>query len=64
MTRKRRAAAAKAGVKFTYVFMRPDGSQLAELARWIEAGKLRPIIHQSFPLAQYKDAFAELVDHP
>ena len=39
----RRRAAAKAGVTFRYLFMRPDGVQLAELASWIEAGALRPI---------------------
>ncbi len=59
-TFRRRRAAARAGVKFSYLFMRPDGTQLAELARWIEAGKLRPILHATFPLAQYREAFAEL----
>ena len=60
MTGKRRRAAARAGVRFTYLFMRPDGSQLAELAAWIDAGKLRPILHQTYPLARFADAFAEL----
>lgn len=56
----RRRAAAKAGVAFRYLFMRPDGAQLAELASWIEAGTLRPILHATFPLAQFREAFAEL----
>ena len=56
----RRRAAAKAGVTFRYLFMRPDGVQLAELASWIEAGALRPILHATFPLAQFREAFAEL----
>ncbi len=60
MTGKRRRAAAKAGVSFTYLFMRPDGTQLAELARWIEAGTLKPILHATFPFDQYREAFAEL----
>ncbi len=59
-TMGRRRAAARAGVTFRYLFMRPDGTQLEELARWIEAGKLRPILHATFPLAQYREAFAEL----
>jgi NADPH:quinone reductase-like Zn-dependent oxidoreductase len=43
-----------------YLFMRPDGAQLAELAGWIDAGKLRPILHRTYPLADFREAFAEL----
>ena len=60
MTGKRRRTAAAAGVAFHYLFMRADGAELAELARWIDAGKLRPLIHRSYPLAQFAEAFAEL----
>lgn len=60
MTAKRRRAATKAGVRFVYLFMQPDGSELAEIARWIDEGKLRPVIHATFPLARVRDAFAEL----
>jgi alcohol dehydrogenase len=60
MTGKRRRAAARAGVRFTYLFMRPDGAQLAELAAWIDAGRLRPLIHRTFALADVRDAFREL----
>jgi NADPH:quinone reductase-like Zn-dependent oxidoreductase len=59
-TTRRRAAYARAGVRFAYLFMRPDGAELAELAAWIDAGKLRPLIHRTYPLAQLADAFAEL----
>jgi NADPH:quinone reductase-like Zn-dependent oxidoreductase len=59
-TLPRRRAAARAGVRFEYLFMRPDGAQLAELAGWIDEGRLRPIIHRTYPLDQVKDAFAEL----
>ncbi|MBX3154458.1 MAG: NADP-dependent oxidoreductase [Deltaproteobacteria bacterium] len=59
-TRKRRNAARAAGVRFTYLFMRPDGAELAELASWIDAGTLKPIVHRTFPLADFRDAFAEL----
>jgi alcohol dehydrogenase len=59
-TRGRRAAAARAGAKFVYLFMRPDGAELAELARWIEAGTLVPQIHRTYPLAEAREAFAEL----
>jgi len=59
-TTRRRRAATRAGARFVYLFMRPDGEQLAELARWIDDGKLRPIIHRSYPLAEFREAFAEL----
>ncbi|MEO8703732.1 MAG: NADP-dependent oxidoreductase [Kofleriaceae bacterium] len=60
MTGRRRRAAARAGVRFTYLFMRPDGKELGELAAWIEAGTLKPIVHATYPLAQVREAFAEL----
>jgi len=60
MNRKRTRAAERAGVRYVYLFMRPDGAQLAELAAWIDAGKIKPILHQTYPLAQFADAFAEL----
>jgi alcohol dehydrogenase len=60
MTAKRRRAAARAGARFVYLFMHPDGEQLAELARWIDDGKLRVILHRTYPLAEVREAFAEL----
>jgi NADPH:quinone reductase-like Zn-dependent oxidoreductase len=59
-TTKRRRAAARAGARFVYLFMRPDGVQLAELASWIDVGRLKPIVHRTYPLAEFRDAFAEL----
>ena len=59
-TAKRRRAAARADARFVYLFMRPDGDQLAELAGWIDAGRLRPVLHRSYPLAEIRAAFAEL----
>ena len=59
-TGKRRRAAARAGARFVYLFMRPDGAQLAELASWIDTGKLRPILHRTYPFAEVREAFAEL----
>jgi alcohol dehydrogenase len=56
----RRRAAARAGARFIYLFMRPDGAQLAELARWIDEGRVRPILHRSYPLSEVREAFAEL----
>lgn len=59
-TARRRRAAAKAGARFAYLFMRPDGAQLAELASWIDDGSLRPILHRTYPLDEFAEAFAEL----
>ncbi len=59
-TRARRAAAAHRGAKFVYLFMRPDGGELAELAAWIEAGTLKPQLHRTYPLAEVREAFSEL----
>jgi alcohol dehydrogenase len=59
-TAKRRRAATRAGARFVYLFSRPDGAQLAELADWIDAGKLKPVMHRVYPLAQFRDAFTEL----
>jgi NADPH:quinone reductase-like Zn-dependent oxidoreductase len=42
------------------LFMRPDGTQLAELASWIETGALVPQIYKTYPLAEAREAFAEL----
>ena len=60
MTARRRRAAAAAGARFVYLFMRPDGAQLAELVRWVDAGMLRPVLHRTYPLAEFREAFAEL----
>jgi NADPH:quinone reductase-like Zn-dependent oxidoreductase len=60
MTTRRRHAAARAGARFAYLFMRADGAQLAEIGAWIDDGRLRPIVHQTYPLAEFRQAFAEL----
>jgi alcohol dehydrogenase len=60
VTRKRRAAEAATGAHFKYLFMRPDGEQLAEIGGWIASGALKPLIHKTYPLAEVGEAFAEL----
>ena len=60
MTSKRRHAAARAGARFAYLFMHADGGQLAEIAAWIDSGKLRPIVHRTYKLVEFREAFAEL----
>ncbi|OOG73504.1 alcohol dehydrogenase [Sinorhizobium sp. A49] len=55
-----RAIARKHGVSYRYLFMHPDGSELAELAGLIEAKAIRPVIDRVFPLMDVADAFAYL----
>ncbi len=56
----RRRAAARAGARFHFLFMRPDGAQLSELASWIDQGTLRPVVHRVYPFAEVREAFEEL----
>lgn len=53
-------AARKRGAEYSFLFMRPDGGQLAEIGKLIEAGKIRPVIDQVFPFHQAKEALAYL----
>lgn len=55
-----RAVARKHGVAYRYLFMHPDGAELAELADLIEAKTIRPVIDRVFPLKDVSDALAYL----
>jgi NADPH:quinone reductase-like Zn-dependent oxidoreductase len=33
---------------------------LGEPAGWIDAGRLRPILHRTYPFAEVREAFVEL----
>jgi NADPH:quinone reductase-like Zn-dependent oxidoreductase len=57
---RRRCAADRAGARFVYLFMRPDGAQLTEMSGWIDTGQLKPILHRTYPLVEFREAFAEL----
>jgi len=41
-----------------FMLVRADGSQLSEIARLIDAGKLKAIVAATFPLAQAREAYA------
>jgi NADPH:quinone reductase-like Zn-dependent oxidoreductase len=55
-----RRRAAKRGVHYRYLFMRPSGSDLEELTARVDAGKLEVIVDRVFPFAEAKQAFAYL----
>lgn len=38
------------GPHFHYVYVEPDGQRLTELARYVDQGKIRPVIHARLPL--------------
>lgn len=55
-----RAQARKHCARYRFLFMRPSGTELAELARLIEQGRLEPVIDRVFPFEAIGDAFAYL----
>ncbi|HLL53180.1 MAG TPA: NADP-dependent oxidoreductase [Myxococcaceae bacterium] len=48
--------AKKHGVRFEYLFMRPDGQQLSEIARLLARGVIRPVLDRVFPFEQTPSA--------
>lgn len=52
--------ASKRGAAYSFLFVRPDGGQLAEIGKLLAAGKIRPVIDQVFPFEQAKEALAYL----
>jgi NADPH:quinone reductase-like Zn-dependent oxidoreductase len=55
-----RRLAARHGVRYRYLFMHPDGQQLAELSVMVDAGVLTPVIDRTCPFAEMDDAIAYL----
>lgn len=50
----------KRGAAYSFLFVRPDGRQLAEIGDLLQAGKIRPVIDKVFPFDQAKEALAYL----
>lgn len=50
--------AAARGVKYSFLFMRADGAQLAQIAKLIDAGAIRPVVDRVFRFAQTAEALA------
>lgn len=55
-----RRKARAAGVDYRYMFMRPSGRDLADLAALIERGQLRVVVDRTFPFSKIAEAFAYL----
>ena len=50
----------KRGIGYSFLFMRPDGRQLAEIGELLETGRVRPVIDKVFPFDETKEALAYL----
>ncbi|WP_363323993.1 NADP-dependent oxidoreductase [uncultured Bradyrhizobium sp.] len=48
------------GVAYSFLFVQPDGGQLAEIGELLEAASIRPVIDKVFPFEQAKEALAYL----
>lgn len=53
-----RRKAKQLGVRFTFLFMKANGPQLAQLTHLVEAGHIRPVVDRVFPFAQTNEALA------
>ena len=49
------------GVDYSFLFMRADGAQLADIATLVDAGAMRPVIGRVFPFAHTPAALAAVV---
>lgn len=60
LSRKIIRHARQRGVEYSFLFVHPDGGQLAEIGKLLEAGRIRPVIDKVFPFDQAKEALAYL----
>ncbi len=51
-----RRNAKKQRIDYSFLFMKPNGSQLSEIARLVESGALRPVVDKIFPFAATNEA--------
>jgi NADPH:quinone reductase-like Zn-dependent oxidoreductase len=60
MSRKIIRLAKKRDVAYSFLFVRPDGDQLARIGELLEGGHIRPVIDKVFPFEQAKEALEYL----
>ena len=60
LSRKIIRRAKKCGVAYLFLFVHPDGRQLAEIGALLDAGRIRSVIDKIFPFEQAKEALAYL----
>lgn len=52
--------ARKRGAEYSFLFLHPDGHQLAEISKLLNAGHIIPVIDKVFPFGQIKEALTYL----
>ena len=52
--------AKKRDIEYSFLFLHPDGRQLAEIGKLLDAGHIHPVIDKVFPFDQTKEALAYL----
>lgn len=52
-----RHKAKKRGITYSFLFMQPNGQQLSKITELVEAGKIKPIVDQTYDFIQIKEAF-------
>ena len=60
MSRKIMRLAKQRDVSYSFLFMHPDGAQLAEIGKLLETQRIKPVIDKVFPFEQAKEALEYL----
>jgi len=60
MSRKIVRLARQRNVTYSFLFARPDGAQLGEIGKLLEAERIKPVIDKVFPFEQAKEALEYL----
>ncbi|MGV8566758.1 MAG: NADP-dependent oxidoreductase [Pseudomonas asiatica] len=60
MSRKIMRLAKSRSLKYSFLFVHPNGSQLAEIGKLLEAQQIQPVIDRIFPFEEAKDALEYL----
>ena len=60
MSRKIIRHAKERNIKYSFMFVHPDGHQLAEIGKLMDAGHILPVIDNVFPFSQANEALAYL----
>lgn len=60
MSRRVRAKARSRGIDYSFLFMRANGDQLREVAAFVEAGLIRPVVDRVFPFDETNEALAHV----
>lgn len=60
LSRKMRRLAGRRSASYCFMFVRADGSQLAQIGALVESSRIRPVIDRVFPFNQVREGLAYL----